>query len=295
MSTVELRPLGIGEILDVAIKIYFRHFSTFLKIALVVVLPTQVVLNAITVSATDTSIDGSGPFNFNMSPGQDSSVHVSAAQVGAIVAALVISFLASQLATGACFKAVADGYLGGEPDWRGSVSRALRRLHSMIWIAIVGGFVTVIGLVLCIVPGVWLLVGFAVAVPVLFSEDARGWKALSRSRDLVKGRWWPTCGLLVVGGILAAVLSAVITGVLGALDLATSGNWAARFVIGVLSGTLVAVLTTPFSAAYHTILYVDLRVRKEGLDLALFAQGIGSEPPPAAPPAWGFGGDPPAS
>jgi hypothetical protein len=63
----------------------------------------------------------------------------------------------------------------------------------------------------------------------------------------------------------------------------------------VLSGTLVAVLTTPFSAAYHTILYVDLRVRKEGLDLALFAQGIGSEPPPAAAPAWGFGGDPPAS
>ncbi|MDX6515065.1 MAG: hypothetical protein QOH73_731, partial [Gaiellaceae bacterium] len=124
MSTVELRPLGIGEILDVAIKIYFRHFSTFLKIALVVVLPTQVVLNAITVSATDTSIEGGGPFNFNMSPGQDSSVDVSAAQVGAIVAALVISFLASQLATGACFKAVADGYLGGEPDWRGSVSRA---------------------------------------------------------------------------------------------------------------------------------------------------------------------------
>jgi hypothetical protein len=222
---------------------------------------------------------------------------VSYATIGAILAVALISVIAGQLATGACFKAVADGYLGGSPEWRSSVSGALRRLHSMIWIALVGGVVAGLGIVACIVPGIYLLVGFAVAVPVLFTEDVRGWKALSRSRKLVSGRWWPTAALLIVGAILAGVISLAINGILGGLDIASTGNWPARFLIGVVSGTITAVLTTPFSAAYHTILYVDLRVRKEGFDLALFAQGIGSEPAPAAATQWGFAGEaaPPAS
>jgi hypothetical protein len=291
MSAVELRPLGIGEILDVAIKIYFRHFSTFLKIALVVVLPTQVLLNAITVSASDSS-SNRNPFSLHVANNGDTTTHVSYAAIGAIVAAVVLTFLAGQLATGACFKAVADGYLGGTPEWRGSLSRALRRLHSMIWIAFIGGIVTVLGFALCFVPGIYLAVAFALAIPVLFSEDARGWEALSRSRHLVRGRWWATAAVLLVGLILGFVVSAVVGGVLGALSFASHGNWPARFVIGVLSGTITAMLTTPFSAAYHTILYVDLRVRKEGLDLALFAQGIGAEAP-APTSAWGSAGDAP--
>jgi hypothetical protein len=289
MSAVELRPLGIGEILDVAIKIYLRHFSTFLKIALVIVLPTQVIVNAIVASNGSDTIGG-GAFNFHIQTNPDGTADTpSAAVIGGAIAAGLIAWLAGTIATGASFKAVADGYLGTTPDWRGSLRAAGRRLGSLIWIALLVGIVTVLLAILCIAPGVWFAVGATIAVPVLFTEDKRGWDAISRSRELVKGRWWPTFGLIVIGAILGSVLTFVLQAILGGVA-DSDAAWPVRFLIGVLIGTATALVTTPFSAAYHTILYVDLRVRKEGFDLALFAHRMGAAPDPAAAPAWGFAG-----
>jgi hypothetical protein len=286
MSAVELRPLGIGEILDVAIKIYLRHFQTFLKIALVIVLPTQVIVNAITVSG-GSGTTGGGAFNFHLETNPDGTASISSAAIGAAVAAGLIAWLAGTIATGASFKAVADGYLGAVPDWRTSLRAAGRRLGSLIWIAFLVGLVTVLLAILCIAPGVWFAVGATIAVPVLFTEDKRGWDAISRSRALVKGRWWPTFALIVIGAILASVLTFVLQAILGGVA-GSDAAWPVRFAVGVVIGTATALVTTPFSAAYHTILYVDLRVRKEGFDLALFAHRMGAEPPPGAAPAWGF-------
>ena len=50
-----------------------------------------------------------------------------------------------------------------------------------------------------------------------------------------------------------------------------------------VGGTVGSVLTTPYSAAVVTLLYFDLRVRKEGLDLQLIAEGAGVERDPDAP------------
>jgi hypothetical protein len=293
MSAVELRPLGIGEILDVAIKIYLRHFSTFLKIALVIVLPTQVIVNAITVSGSSTT-GGGGLFNVHVDRSADGTAHISAAALGGALAAGVIAWLAGTIATGASFKAVADGYLGATPDWRTSLRAAGRRLGSLVWIAFLVGLVTVLLALLCFFPGVWFAVGATVAVPVLFTEDKRGWDAISRSRALVKGRWWPTFALLVIGAILAGVLTAVLQAILGGVA-GSDAAWPVRFIVGVVIGTATALVTTPFSAAYHTILYVDLRVRKEGFDLALFAHRMGATPEPGAAPAWGFTGAQPSA
>ena len=62
---------------------------------------------------------------------------------------------------------------------------------------ILGGFISVLGLVLLIVPGVYLYVCFAVAMPVLLTEGLKGRHALGRSRRLVKGRFWRTFGVVV--------------------------------------------------------------------------------------------------
>jgi hypothetical protein len=289
MSAVELRPLGIGEILDVAIKIYLRHFSTFLKIALVIVLPTQVIVNAI-VASNGSDAAGGGPFNFHIQTNPDGTANTpSSAVIGGAIAAALIAWLAGTIATGASFKAVADGYLGATPDWRTSLRAAGRRLGSLLWIAFLVGLVSGLLVILCVAPGIWFYVGAAVAVPVLFTEDKRGWSAISRSRELVKGRWWATFGLIVIGAILGSVLTFVLQAILGGVA-GSDAAWPVRFVVGVVIGTATALVTTPFSAAYHTILYVDLRVRKEGFDLALFAHRMGATPDPAAAPAWGFAG-----
>ena len=48
----ELRPLGVGEIVDVAIKIYWRNALTLFRIVLVVVAPVQLVSSLVTTSAS---------------------------------------------------------------------------------------------------------------------------------------------------------------------------------------------------------------------------------------------------
>jgi hypothetical protein len=73
-----------------------------------------------------------------------------------------------------------------------------------------------------------------------------------------------------------------------------------------ITGTISTVLTTPFLVAMLVVIYIDLRVRKEGLDLQLMAQRVGASPsavtaaartapiPGAAPPPGWSPPPPPA-
>jgi hypothetical protein len=297
-TTPELRPLSVGEVLDVAIKIFFRNATTLFAVVLPIVAPVQVLSALITTSAeadddpfTTTSPTGEVTFDFD-----ELWLYVTGFTV-----VIVLAVVASTLATGACFKAVGDAYLGERPTWNGSLGFALRRIHSIIWVTFLAGFLTVLGLIACIIPGIWLWVSFAVAVPALLTEDVRGRRALGRSRRLVKGRWWPTFGILVLGSLLGGIVAGAITGVLEALSLTNPDNEVVSIVFGAIGGTLASTLTTPFQAAFVTVLYFDLRVRKEGFDLELLAQRIGltHRPegayrppplPPAAPPWPAAGG-----
>jgi hypothetical protein len=264
----ELRPLSIGEILDVAIKIYLRNAWTLFRVVLVVVAPVEIVSALIQASAandTDTATVSS---------------HDLALYLSAIGAAAVLGILANTVATGASFKAVADAYLGEQPAWRSSLRFAFARLHSILWITILGGIATVIGFVFCIIPGIYLWIAFAVAVPVLLTEGVKGSKALGRSRALVRDRWWGTFGVVLLGTILAGIVSAAIGAVAGIAAGTTDANTVAGFLVNSVSGTLGSMISTPFTAAFVTVLYFDLRVRKEAFDLQLLAERIGLTAPP---------------
>ena len=285
MDAPQLRPLGIGEILDVSLKIAWRNAGTFLRIVLFVVLPAQVLTSLVQVSAVPDYRPG-GIFGGDTTFGDTTfSQGDESAAIGAFLVTTVISFLASQLATGACFKAVAEGYLGETPGWRVSLGFALRRLHSILWIVLLAAIASIVGLVFCLLPGIYLWVAFAVALPVLMTEGLRGTHALSRSRQLVRGRWWKTFLLLVVAGLLSSIVGGAIGGAVSAVSFVNRSDEALLFVVGAISGTAGSLVTTPFTAAYTTVLYFDLRVRKEAFDLRLLAEQLGVEPPAGWTPA----------
>jgi hypothetical protein len=132
------------------------------------------------------------------------------------------------------------------------------------------------------------MVAWSVALPVLFVEGKGGFKALGRSAQLVKDRWWATFGRFFVGYILVSVVSTAVTLLWVALallvvDKSSLGALVLQH-IGSLFGSLV---TTPFIAALTVLIYFDLRVRKEGFDLALLAERMGGVPAegPAPEPA----------
>src|SRR5205807_1779982 len=128
----------------------------------------------------------------------------------------------------------------------------------------------------CIVPGVWLYVAWSVAVPVLLMEGTRGFRALGRSFKLVRRRWWPTAGILLLANLLATAVAAGIGLVALPLLFAGRDNELVYDLANGVFGAAASVLTIPFVAAVVAVVYFDLRVRKEGFDLQLMAQRIGA-------------------
>ena len=273
MDPAGLRPLGVGEVLDVAIKIYRSRFSVLVK-SVAVVLGPIFVLSAIvrlSMPPPDDLFEVGQP---GATPDFDGDLW---AFVAGNLVIFLLAFLGSQLATGACFKAVSGAYLDEQPDWRESLRFARSRLGALLWLSFLLAILLGPAFLACIVPGLYLYVAWAVASPVLLVEDVRGWDALKRSRHLVKGRFWPTAGLLVLVAILTAIVQAIFLGILTGL-MSAAGNEVARELANAVGQTASSALTTPLSAAVLTVLYFDLRVRKEGFDLELLARRLGVEP-----------------
>jgi len=286
-SAPQLRPLGIGEILDVGLKIYFRNWLTLFKIVVFIVLPAEILANVIEISAlpSGTTVDSGGtfggPFGGSVTTEGTISRHDAITFVVGYVIAILINFVAARFAQAGCFRAVADAYLGEEVGWRSSLRFALRRLPAVVAVALLSGIIVGIGTLLCVIPGIYFYVAFSVAVPVLLVEGAGPSRALGRSRELVKGRWWGTCGVAVVGYLLVSIVSLALTGlVVGVAFANPARNTVTGFALNTLAGTIGSMIATPAAAAFITVLYIDLRVRKEGFDLLLLARRLGVERAP---------------
>jgi hypothetical protein len=273
-AATTLRPLGIGEILDVSIKIVTRNFLPLAKLVLVVVAPATLLSEIVVASApTEEAVVTDDPLTGDLALSDDFWTFVAALGV-----TVVLSALASLLATGACFKAVADSYLGRTLDWGGSVRFVLRRFGSLLWILLLGGLVVVLGLIACLVPGIWLAIAFMLAVPVLLTEGVKGRRALGRSYRLVRGRWWPVFAVIVLALLLSGIVQGALVGVSAGLSTASPDSFAS-YAVDFVASTIAATLTTPFTAAVTIVVYFDLRVRKEAFDLELLAQQLGVDLP----------------
>jgi hypothetical protein len=289
VNAISLRPLGIGEIFDVSIKIYRSHFGTLIKLVSLVVVPVGVLSGLIEVSAL---------------PQEEELYNADNEALGTYVAGFAVagllSILAWTVATAACFKAVADAYLGQRPSWRDSLGFVLRRFHSVLWILVLSFLILIPAFVACLLPGIWLSVCYTVAIPVLLTERQKGFASLRRSYRLVRGRWWPTFAVVFLGYLLTSIVGGALGAVVGGFTtFDTTEVTVTSAVANVAASVISNVLTIPFIAAFLIVLYFDLRVRKEAFDLQLLAEQIGVEPPegigpaPLEPPPHATGEEPP--
>ncbi|MDQ1517609.1 MAG: hypothetical protein QOE80_3439 [Actinomycetota bacterium] len=282
MLVPDLRPLSVGEIIDVAIKIWRRHLSTLARIVFVVVAPVQVLAALVTASVTSTD----AVFNRVDEAGNPSiDTHALAAWVAGLVTAQTLSALAFLIASAAVLRAVSVAYLGGTPDWRDSLKAATSRLRSLIWLGLLLAIGLGLSAVALLIPFIWLGVSWSIAFPVLIAEGERGTGALRRSFRLVRGRWWPTFGALALGFMFQFFVGLVFGIPLSLLAQRWDSGSVAAIAVRTVVSVISSVITTPFMSAVLVLIYFDLRVRKEGFDLELLSQGVGI--PGAALPARG--------
>jgi hypothetical protein len=281
MGGSALRPLRVGEILDAGIKVYVRNARTLIGITAIVVVPFQ-ILSAIVLLSTVSNGDEIPRGSF-VNVGTRSSAH--ATSLGANATLEITSLLVSVLTTAACVKAVSDLYLDQPTGVSISIRFALRRLPALLWLQILSGVLLVLGFVALVIPGIWLYAAWSVATPALLIEGSRGWAALKRSHGLVGSRWWPTAGVLIVSELMAAILGGAVQALLVGVFLSGSSIVVVILIVS-LAAAISAILVRPFVSSIRTVLYYDLRVRKEGYDLELLAEQLGippSEMPPAQP------------
>lgn len=285
----DLRPLRVGEILDVGIKVYMRNAKTLFKLVALVVIPVQIVGVLIILSTLpDAFTTGSqNPFQFTGDPSTGAMPNLDYGDVSIFVAGtlvvLLLGFIGTTVATGACFKAVSDAYLGAEPDWKTSLRYTLDHFWPLLWLTLLSAFGSGIGFLFCILPGIWLAIVWSVSTPALLTEGVRGTRALSRSFRLVQSRFWPVTGVLVVSYLIRLVLNSAIGGGITLLTFTDIGqNVVLTQVLSGFANTVASILATPFQAAVVAVLYFDLRVRTEGFDLQLLAQRLGTTSPQGA-------------
>src|SRR5215212_2937416 len=241
------RPLGIGEILSTAFRLYQRHWRTLLAIAAVVVVPIT-LLHYLLGDLVRTQGERT----------RDGVVETAtwAAGIAWLLAALA-GILMYLVLTGAITRAVAAEVAGKDPSLEQSYRFGFHRLGSVLLVSVLVGLATVGGLILFIIPGIYIGVRLCVSIEALVVEGRRGTEAMGRSWGLVGGHWWHAFGTLLVAALLIGVVNAVITAPFGAT------SWFVQAV----AAAVATVVTLPYGVLVGVLLYLDLRARKERLTL----------------------------
>ena len=256
--------MRVGEMLDAAIKLYRLQWKLFMGIAAYILVPYLFLQSFLTRTT-------SNPFRFEAEPQVDTTRIILAAVFTLGVYLFIQPFL-----TAAFARAASGIYLGEKPSI-GSIYRfALSRTHSILWVSFLYALVTLIGFLLFIVPGFLFFARFAFGPMIVVLEGTKGTRALRRSWRLAKKHFWKIIGTLFVAGLLTTVVGSVLQLPLTAAGVALgSAGW----ILAGVGAALAGIVTRPFAAIIGVLLYFDLRIRKEGMDLAIMAQELSASRP----------------
>lgn len=269
-----LQPMGFTDILDGMFTLYRNHFRLFLTIA-VVYLVLSFSVDQISVFLLETDA-------------------TTVAGLVILLFTVLMSFALSTFVVAGVTYASAQVYLGREITPGGALQRAWQRFWTylgsfILWSLVVGGLtITIIGIPFAIYFSVrWGLY----SLPVLF-EETTARNALRRSTELVKRTWGRVFGIMLAIFLIYFMINFILeassgflltwmglteaeepTGLLNTLRqlfLPTPSEigWFS-YVVRRLVSLSISALTMPISIIGSTLLYFDLRIRKEAYDLEM--------------------------
>lgn len=152
---------------------------------------------------------------------------------------------------------------------RGSLRLAWPLLASWFLVHLAEG----VGMLLCGFPALAAMTWFLVVAPVVGAEGLGPIEAMRRSARLTSRRFWPVMGLAILSGLVSTLFGYALGLVPTTLSLLVGTDGLGWLVVAA-AGIITSLVTMPIVAAATVLIYLDLRVRTEGLDLELDAREV---------------------
>jgi hypothetical protein len=273
MYTRPAVPRSIGGVLDDAIRLYRASFPRVWPLSLICAL----LWAAVAVYATWSM----GPLEVQSLSIRGASAATSAAAMAATFArfqrlehspALWGAYLLMMLIWLVFRAAIIRRQDAVAEDRQDSLGEALgygvRHLPEIVVAAIVFCIVISVGFIVFIVPGLWLWGSLQLWLVALCAEDLGPFAALSRSWKLIERHWWRTSSALFVAFVIVWVIGLAEGLMVGLLSAAMRTETALVLAFSQLLGALLSVFTTPLITVVMLAIFYDLRLRREGGDLA---------------------------
>lgn len=265
---VVLRPMTVADILDGGFSVVKARPKRILTLTAAFVIPIQVL-----AASAGSELSG-GIFSGEMWASEDPTIQgestTSTLDVLGIAAALILPSIALVCIAAAVAHLVMGWTVGRDASGRDMLAVVGRRWWPLLATFVVVHVAEVVGAFTCYLGIFPVMAFFAVVAPVIGAEEASTGEALRRSMALVRSRFWSVMGTCVLMGIVASTLGNVLSAVPqgAALLIGLDAGWP----LVALGAVIGQVLTTPFVAAATTLLYLDLRIRTEGMDIELAAR-----------------------
>lgn len=158
-----------------------------------------------------------------------------------------------------------------------STAKTDREFLQDLSIVLVGLFIL---MVISTLVGSYLSIKFSVASPAMVLENLGVFAAIGRSWSLTRGNFWRLFGINILTAIITSMVAGIFGGIAGALgaifvvvgssspeDVIASLN--TTYILTMVMSTIAQLLILPFTSSVNALLYIDLRMRKEGLDVEL--------------------------
>ena len=303
-GVIPLRPIAVGEILDGAFTSIRRNPKATLGIAAVVLTISGVIttgLELLLLSQLDLNT-GTG-----RTPTGAQVAGTLAVVVPSGLTAVVLAFIVQILLTGLLTAVIGRSVLGHRISAGEAWHIALPRLPALLGTTLLAGLayigpwagliivlivlgiggapvaavivVGVFGGIAALVLDAWFWAMFSMSAATVVLERLGPGQALARSWRLVRRSFWRVFGILLLAWLIVFVASSVLRIPFTVISAAFSTSSAplaqairpsvASLIIGAIGGIIAGAITQPIWAGVTVLLYVDLRMRREGLDLVL--------------------------
>ncbi len=303
----DLRPLTLGELLDRAWNLYRRHLLLFVGILAI----PSIAMLFLSVGMQLLQPDMPTPEAAEAADPAQVFGAIAWMAGGGIILGLVY-WISYAIALGATTGAVAELYRGGQPTISGSYDGVRGRWGRLAWLMLLlfvrlfgamflliiltgvmagllsvfspvaGGVVGIAMFAAAFAVFVWMALRYAVCVPPAVLEDLTASRALARSVRLTSGALGRVLVLMFFTVIVAYAGFALTQGPFMVAAVMAGPETSTAFwlnMAGVVAGSIAGAFTGPLAIIAMAVLYYDLRIRKEGLDLDLMIADLRADAP----------------